>query len=389
MTALWVHDHRFFATPDGRVYTSGSVPASLWSRYLDVFSALHVVARRAEGEPDPQRHARSDAGGVRFSFVPSITTAQGWHRDRATVRETLREALASVDAAVIRLPSFTGTLAVAEARALGVPYAVELVGCPWDALWNYGTLAGRGVAPWMFAATRRLVREAPFVLYVTRHFLQRRYPTSGRFAGISDVAIPAPDPDVLAARLDRQGAARSVGMIGHLGNRYKGHEVLLRAAGRLGDGVEVRVLGGGDPAPWQRLADRLGVNTRFDGTLPAGEPVLGWLDDIDVYVQPSRQEGLPRALVEAMSRGCPALGSSAGGIAELLEPGCLHRPGRASALTRDLGRALRDASWRQWQATRNAAVAREYARPDLDARRRAFWAEFADFARLHPRLASR
>ena len=43
------------------------------------------------------------------------------------------------------------------------------------------------------------------------------------------------------------------------------------------------------------------------------------LESIDIYIQPSKQEGLPRALIEAMSMGVPALGSTAGGTPELLE----------------------------------------------------------------------
>ena len=39
---------------------------------------------------------------------------------------------------------------------------------------------------------------------------------------------------------------------------------------------------------------------------------------MDIYIQPSLQEGLPRALLEAMSRACPSIGSNAGGIEELL-----------------------------------------------------------------------
>ena len=48
------------------------------------------------------------------------------------------------------------------------------------------------------------------------------------------------------------------------------------------------------------------------------EKIFEWLDSIDIYVQPSRQEGMPRALIEAMSRGIPAFGAKTGGIPELL-----------------------------------------------------------------------
>ncbi len=49
------------------------------------------------------------------------------------------------------------------------------------------------------------------------------------------------------------------------------------------------------------------------------EDVFNWLETIDIYTQPSRQEGLPRALIEAMSRGLPAFGARTAGIPELLE----------------------------------------------------------------------
>ena len=42
-------------------------------------------------------------------------------------------------------------------------------------------------------------------------------------------------------------------------------------------------------------------------------------DNIDVFIMPSLQEGLPRSMVEAMSRGCNVIGSRVGGIPELLD----------------------------------------------------------------------
>ena len=48
------------------------------------------------------------------------------------------------------------------------------------------------------------------------------------------------------------------------------------------------------------------------------------MDNLDLYIIPSLQEGLPRALVEAMSRGCPAIGARTGGIPELLGEDCIY-----------------------------------------------------------------
>ena len=40
---------------------------------------------------------------------------------------------------------------------------------------------------------------------------------------------------------------------------------------------------------------------------------------MDIYVQPSLQEGLPRSVIEAMSVGLPCIGSDVAGIPELLD----------------------------------------------------------------------
>ena len=56
--------------------------------------------------------------------------------------------------------------------------------------------------------------------------------------------------------------------------------------------------------PWMQEAKKMNVSNfiQFDGTLPSGQKVYDWLDEVDIYLQPSFQEGLPRALIEAMSR---------------------------------------------------------------------------------------
>ena len=49
-----------------------------------------------------------------------------------------------------------------------------------------------------------------------------------------------------------------------------------------------------------------------------GHGVTEQLDAADVFVLPSRQEGLPRAMIEAMARSLPCVGSDVGGISELI-----------------------------------------------------------------------
>jgi glycosyltransferase involved in cell wall biosynthesis len=112
--------------------------------------------------------------------------------------------------------------------------------------------------------------------------------------------------------------------------------------------------------------------------------VIDWLDDVDLYLQPSFQEGLPRAMVEAMSRACPAIGSTAGGIPELLPPECLVRPGDAAELRRLICEIANDTERQSSLAQRNFQIAKGFNSDVLNAQRTAFWKRFTRFCNDPP-----
>lgn len=112
-----------------------------------------------------------------------------------------------------------------------------------------------------------------------------------------------------------------IGLIGHTKNNLKGIETAIRALGNLNGNFELQVVGRGQHDQYDKLAKTLGIEDRvkFLGTLKAGKEIFSWLDNIDIYIQPSLIEGLPRATIEAMSRGCPVISSNAGGLPSLID----------------------------------------------------------------------
>lgn len=200
---VFAHDTWFLRGDDGRMWTDrGAIP---WDRYLEIADEVVVVARQRALGPGASTEGLVRADGERVSFVafPNLATLTGRLVRRRAARHELRGLLGNADGLVARLPSEIGALACLAAEDVGRPWAVELVTCPWDALWNYGNWKGKVFAPLAWWETRRRLRRAPFALYVTESFLQRRYPPGGEAVGVSDVEIVPPGPEVLEARLGR------------------------------------------------------------------------------------------------------------------------------------------------------------------------------------------
>ena len=111
--------------------------------------------------------------------------------------------------------------------------------------------------------------------------------------------------------------------IGAVDVQYKGQEFVIRAIPILNKKnirVKYYLVGGGDSSRLSRIAEKLDV---VDQVIFCGRKdrnfIMSLLDDIDIYIQPSLQEGLPRSLIEALSRACPVIGANTAGIPELID----------------------------------------------------------------------
>ncbi|MEC0248032.1 glycosyltransferase family 4 protein [Paenibacillus chitinolyticus] len=390
MNVLWAHDHTFYFTDSGKFYSSGKLPYAVWERYLSVFDSLTVVSRgkRMTSAHEMEKKSLSSGAGVNFIVLPSLSNPVNKITKKGYVERVLTEAVMKADAVIARLPSEIGSEAIAIAKKLGKPFAVEVVACAWDGLWNYGSVQGKLYAPIATWKTKSDVKEAPYAIYVTEQFLQKRYPCpSGRTQSCSNVELPEMGEDVLQRRLERIRSMKTpvtIGLIGSLNGKTKGIDTALNALARIKGQLppfKFRILGDGDKSRWIAMAGSLGLqeNVQFDGVLPSGSAVFGWLDSVDIYIQPSFQEGLPRATIEAMGRGCPVIGSTAGGIPELLDPGCLFKPGQDKQLAALLTGTVINRDWMLEQSSRNFAKAANFTKTKLDRDRSEFWQSFHQY----------
>jgi glycosyltransferase involved in cell wall biosynthesis len=142
--------------------------------------------------------------------------------------------------------------------------------------------------------------------------------------GIDPARFAAPTGGAgLRAELGIPAEARVVGSVGLL-NDAKGHDILVEALARLPGDVHALIVGHGErEASLRERAERLGLSARVH--------LAGWRDDVsaahsamDVFALPSRWEGLPYSLLEAMAAGVPSVASDVNGSRDILagEPPC-------------------------------------------------------------------
>jgi glycosyltransferase involved in cell wall biosynthesis len=108
-----------------------------------------------------------------------------------------------------------------------------------------------------------------------------------------------------------------VGSVGRL-HRQKGYDVLVRALAGL-PGAHLLLVGDGPERPaLSSLADELGLTNRLTIT-GWSERTTDWLSAMDVVAMPSRFEGLPLVLLEAMASGRPVVGTNVGSMGDALQ----------------------------------------------------------------------
>ena len=141
-----------------------------------------------------------------------------------------------------------------------------------------------------------------------------------------------------------------VGSVGWLTD-VKGHEYLIEAVAKLKPdfpSLHLVIIGSGD------RHDALLQQSELAGLRDAVH-LLGHRDDIeaclagmDLFVLPSLNEGMGRALIEAMAAGLPVIASRVGGIPAVISherTGLLVLPGDAGALAEALRRLLDRPEW--------------------------------------------
>ena len=376
-------EHRFVRTPDGAVWTQTMFAHSYWQRYFEVFDEILAVARVRDVPDVPSDWKRADGERVSFAAIPYYIGPWQYLFKARQVKQAARKAVRTEDAVIFYLSSQISSCIEPMLRRMGHPYGIYVIADPYD-VFAPGSVKSP-LRPFLRWWSPRRLRDqcanASAAAYITEKALQRRYPPD---PGVFTAHYSMTElPDSAFATTPRSGFQEKQSLtlitLASLAQLYKAPDVLIDAvAVCVAEGLDIKLVLVGDGQYRQKLEARaqghgLGDRVCFKGQLTAGDAVRNQLDLADIFVLPSHQEGLPRAMVEAMARALPCIGSTVGGIPELLPPEDLVPPGNVAALASKIREVTTDPERMARMSARNLEKAKEYRDEALREQRNEFY----------------
>ena len=385
MKVAVVVDSHIYRTPDHKFWVKGITGNDFFQRYLNIFDGVRVISRVKDiGYEEAEKMLRVDSKEVEVFPLPYSRGMKEYMKNYRAIRKAVKKSIEGFSCAIFRLPSVIAFLVLDEFRKAGHPYAIEVVADPEDAY------AENWIAKNMYTRKlRKAAASANGAAYVTKEALQKKYPSQAHLQGkniksffteyYSSIDLDAQyfgEEKVYASGKDKLTLC-------HTSNKNatteKGQDTLIRALGilhRKGYDVSVKFIGDSEiREQFEKLAEESGVSDRirFTGLLARKEEVRSELMSSDLFVYPTRAEGLPRSMIEAMAVGLPVVSTPVGGIPELVPSKYLVEAGDHVGLAETIMMLLDNREELEEMSRRNLQVAKQYERKQLQLRRDEFY----------------
>jgi glycosyltransferase involved in cell wall biosynthesis len=319
-------EQRFYQCSDGNYWTENSFPYSFWTRYLTVFDQVNIVARvKPVNIPNKDWH---QVNGLRVCFfsLPYYIGLKGFISSLPALLSVLIKRRQFSRAIIYRVPSVLAFLYKTFATNQKT-YGAEVVGDPSDTFSENASssIFRRFIRTAFIHMLKAQCKSACAISYVTETSLQKSYPPASNAFHTHYSSIQLNDDDYQMKNTYTLNNKLKILCIGNLSQPYKGCDFMLNTIAELhsnGQDIELSWVGGGELLnDMKALAKSLNISkqVKFIGNLSERSEISAMLDSTDIFVLASRQEGLPRVVIEAMARSVVCIATNVGGVSELLD----------------------------------------------------------------------
>lgn len=388
MRLLYVSKFQF-KKMGGQDYALPAYGNHFWEKYLDVFDGIDILAEEVKSYLDNGTLSQITDPRISVEILERNTAPNEIVND-FKIKRTLRNYIEKADAILIKPASRKGMMAIKIAKKLNKPYMIEMTGDLKLTLQNNHNLLKKIYGGILHKQVLSAIKDCPFGLYVTESYLQKVYPIKGKQCGCTDTVLPYISEGVLKKRIKKiesmsEGSDMKIGMVASYHDSRKGIDTAIKALANLKEkNITLHILGLGtqeDRDKWYEFAKQYSVDDRlfFDPSVSGVENVLLWNDEMDICILPSRSEGLPRCIVESISRGCPNIVSNVCGMPELVGEHWIHEIDDYEKLASLIEELLLDKDLLKKVANESFEHSKNYEFDVLKKKRNAFLSEFREY----------
>ncbi|WP_414042231.1 glycosyltransferase [Macrococcus sp. EM39E] len=385
MKVLVAADSIFYKTPDGTYWCDTIYDYQFWKRYLNVYNQITVISRTKKIDfNESEKLLKVSGDSISVIELPYMRKSKGYLIKYRTLNKIIKREIKDFEIAIFRLPSISATFVLEHYRKLKKPFIIEVVADPYEAY------KGNYIAQKLFTKKlKKSVREANGVSYVTEKYLQSKYPSAIRISGdmTQDYfesyysTIDLPERFFYKKNttiLNKDILVKFIHIANHINDMKGQKEAILVIKDLLDKGykVELKIVGATENIiDYKNLVRELNLENSiiFTGLIRDKEELRTLLIDSDIMLFPSKAEGLPRVVIEAMACSLPVISTNVGGTPELLESNYITTPTDIKKMS-DISKALIDDIYEYKRISeRNYNKAMEYLNTNLEKKRNDFY----------------
>ena len=387
---LMVQEEHFVRDSSGNYFSRRVLSDELLSRYTNNIEKLYILARVEIVNEFKQEGNKLTLNNIEFIEISDFRGPKELLQKFPSILRQFKIYCKKVDIVYFRTPSLLSlslyrftpkTKKVGLEFIMGAHYFIERNDC-----------VSRIINRVINNEAKRIAKKANATLYVTKKKLQEVYPPSNNVynkskdyftVGISDVEL---DEHYLEYRvpIGIEKKRFVIICVGFMDSYRKGQHILINAAYILikkGFDIELKFVGDGKKKKeFEDLSKKLNIfdKVTFSGRISTKEEMFRALKSADIFVLPSRLEGLPRVIIEAMATGLPVIASNVDGNSELVQEKLIVDDFSADSYAKKIEMLICNFNYYNKCSRENTEKAKKYLPNVLDPKRNAFYSKLGD-----------
>lgn len=326
-----VADSLLYKTSSGTYWCESIYGYDFWERYLMTFSEVEIVSRtKTVSDDEVKGMIRVDGDNISIKQLPYTRGMSDYIKKYFEIRKQIKKIIIDSECAIIRLPSIVADMFLKEYKKTGKLFFLEIVADPYDAY------SFNKIAKYYFSyRLKKSVLQADGVSYVTEYYLQSKYPPKTKQITTHYSTINLLEEhfsELNSYSIDMNRPIKLIHVANSMSNNIKGHDIAIKVVNYIllnGYQCEITFIGDGPYKAYLKdliIKYKIEDHVNFVGKLSDSNQIRNYLKQSDLFLFPTKAEGLPRALIEAMAIGLPSISTPVNGVPELLEDRYLFNP---------------------------------------------------------------